>query len=176
MTLRIVVSFLASVVMVALPTASWAGTGSVRVEVNIDGVSDLVLSGSTAQWYHLSYDPPGVTTINGASWAPSGLSNGCNCYSDVFDGVVPAIPQSATGFAVTVDDGRGDVMIQQLPSSANGYRLIVRFDDGPQGGADEYDVTIDYEYADPVPARSAVHLGLLALLVAGLGVSLLRRH
>ena len=172
---RIPLCFLGICLLAMLAPPAIAGTGSVRVEVTIDGVSELILGGNTAQWWHLNYDPPGTTTINGVSWTPTGLSNGCSCLSDVFTGVAPAIPLNATNFAVTVSDGRGVVSIQQYPSSGNGYKLYVRFDDGSQGGADFYDVTINYQYADPVPMLPWPTLVFVVLLLGVVGGWALRR-
>ncbi len=151
-----------------------AETGSVRVIVNIDGLSDLLLSGNTAQWHHLQYSPPQETLLNGVSWVPTGLSGFCNCLSDVFGGVTPAIPQTATNFGVTWS-GRGTVTLEQLPSALNSYRLRVRFDDLAPGGADLYNALITFEYPAPVPVMGGQSLALLMVLLLGLGVVALRR-
>lgn len=139
-----------SALLLFSPPPVMAATGSVRVIVSIDGLSDLFLSGNTAQWHHLQYTPPQETLINGASWVPTGLSSFCDCLSDVFTGVAPAIPQTATNFGVTWS-GRGTVTLEELPSSLNSYRLRVRFDDVAPGGADLYNALITYDYPDPIP-------------------------
>lgn len=164
--------------LVALPGVVPAATGSVQVVVSIDGLSELLLSGNTAQWYHLEYSPPGETVLNGVAWTPAGLSSFCNCYSDVFAGVVPAIPQTATDFAVTWT-GRGPVTLEELPAAGNGYTLRVRFDDVAPGGADVYDALITYEYPDPVlaiPTLGVWGLIAFALLLAAWAVLSLRRR
>lgn len=161
--------------LVFVPATAVAADGSVRVIVTIDGLSDLLLAGNTAQWHHLEYSPPEETVLNGVSWTPTGLSSFCNCLSDVFDGVAPAIPQNATNFSVAWS-GRGTVTIEELPAAANGYRLRVRFDDVAPGGADEYDALISYQYAEPIPATSPRGTILLAVLLIGVAVfALLRR-
>jgi hypothetical protein len=161
--MRLRVGLATVVLMLLAPVSLPAATGSVNVAVRIDGVSDLSFSLDSAWWYHMQYDPPGTTTINGVSWIPTGLSNGCSCTSNTFSGVTPPIPATATNFQVVVNDGRGVVTIEETPSSSNGYELRVRFDDGPFGGADDYDVTVLYQYATvetPATSRS----GLIALL------------
>lgn len=154
-----------------------AATGSVRVQASIDGLSELILRDNTAQWYHIEYSPPGQTLLNGIGWTPTGLSSFCNCLSDVFAGVAPAIPQDATNFSVLKSSGRGEVTLVELPSSANSFTLRVRFDDVAPGGADNYDVTVRYDYsstpppapaAQPIPTLGAWGLGLLGLSLAGL--------
>jgi len=158
-----------------LPATVTAATGSVRVIVTIDGLSDLLLSGNSAQWHHIEYSPPETTVINGVSWTPTGLSSFCNCLSDIFSGVEPPIPQSARDFSVTWS-GRGTVSLEELPSASNGFRLRVRFDDVAPGGADEYDALISYQYAEPIPMISRRSMGLLSLLLIALTVLVLRRQ
>lgn len=160
--------------LVCAPQAAAAATGSVRVIVSIDGLSDLRLSGNTAQWHHLQWSPPQVTQLNGVSWTPTGLSGFCNCLSDLFAGVAPAIPQTATNFGVTWT-GRGLVTLPELPSALNGYLLRVRFDDATQGGADLYNALITYDYPDPVPTMSGTGLVVLSVLLLALTAGALRR-
>ncbi len=174
MTRRIVGTLLSIALLSTLPTVATAASGSIRVIVRIDGLSDVLLSGNTAQWNHLQYDPPGVTLLNGVSWTPTGLSSSCNCLSDVFTGVVPAIPQNATGFSVTWT-GRGTVTLEELPTPANGYRLRARFDDLGPPGADNYDALISYQYADAIPALSPWGTIGLSFLLAGGALYFLRR-
>lgn len=154
----------------AMPCSSLAATGNVNVQVNIDGLSELILSANTAQWHHINYNPPGTTTINSSPWIPTGLSNFCNCYSDIFTGVNPPIPQNASNFDITKNDGRGAVTIVQIPSASNDYKLIVRFDDDSQGGSDDYDVLLTYQYPDiqPIPTLSEWAQILLALSLMGM--------
>lgn len=162
-------------VLVLAPATAMAAAGSVRVVVTVDGLSDLLLAGSTAQWHHLEYSPPGETVVNGVSWTPTGLSSFCNCLSDVFNGVAPAIPQNATNFSVAWS-GRGTVTLEELPAAANGYRLRVRFDDVAPGGADEYDALISYQYAEPIPATSPRGTIILAVLLIGVAVFVMLRR
>ena len=172
---RIVGTLLFIALLSTLPTLAIAASGSVRVLVRIDGLSDLLLSGNTAQWNHLQYSPPGVTSLNGVSWTPTGLSSFCNCLSDVFSGVAPAIPHNATGFSVTWT-GRGTVTLEELPTPGNGYRLRARFDDLGPGGADDYDALISYQYPDAIPALSPWGMIGLSFLLAGGALYYLRRR
>lgn len=164
-----------SALLSALPGAAMAASGSVRVVVDIDGLSDLLLSGNTAQWHHLEWSPPGETVLNGVVWTPTGLSSFCNCLSDLFTGVAPAIPQNATSFSVSWT-GRGPVTLEELPSPENGYVLRVRFDDVEPGGADTYDATISYHYPSEIPTLNRWGLIALALLLVAGAALLLRRR
>jgi len=174
MRLRAAGVFLFGVLLVFSPPPVMAATGSVRVIVSIDGLSDLLLSANTAQWHHLEYSPPQETLVNGVTWVPTGLSSFCNCLSNVFTGVAPAIPQTATNFGVTWS-GRGTVTLEELPSALNSYRLRVRFDDVAPGGADLYNALITYDYPEPIPVMSAQGMVVLMVLLLGLAIVALRR-
>jgi hypothetical protein len=128
-----------------------AGTQPSRITVSalIDGRSQLILRGSTAQWHHLDFAAPGThmgadlpIVINGAAWYPEWPDEGenyfCNCYSNKFSGVAPPVPNSAVPVNLQVLQGRGAVRIIQTPKSTNGYALVVEFDDNTQGGSADY--------------------------------------
>lgn len=167
----LVIAFLTMLV----PLVASAASGTVHFTVQIDGTSELQLSGSTARWHHLTWDPPGTTVINGVPWNPTGLSQHCGCDSDTFSGVLPPIPPNATSFDVTVNDGRGAVTVVQYPDPGNGRVLIVRIDDEAEGGADDYDVTIEWATPTPIPIASTAGLMLLCVLLTGAGFWFLRR-
>ena len=70
----------------------------------------------------------------------------CNCYSDIFSGVAPALPlvtQTLTLTRVQARDGVPSVTIIQQPSTANDYNLIVEFND-TTGGAAWYIIQLDF--------------------------------
>lgn len=138
---------------------AYAQSATIRVEAYIDGRSQLVLSGSTAQWQHFDYGAPGYdddlpTRINGRSWYPqwSGDPRDCNgCYSSTFDGVSPAI--SAVDQTVTFNaiQARENLSILQQPSAGNGYTLILDFNDNNTGGGAWYVLDLDVPYVDETP-------------------------
>ena len=128
------------------------------IKAYIDGVSDLVIKGNTVQWHNNSaYAPgkfPGVnypTTIKtngnpvGVSWYPD-WPNGSygNVWSSLYTGLTPALPHIPLRFTLTKVQARNDISIIQYPSAANDYTLIVRFNDGPPGGADWYEARVDF--------------------------------
>jgi hypothetical protein len=162
-----------------LSPAGAVHAATAHVSVRIDGLSDLILSAGTAKWHHISYNPPGVTTINGVAWSPTGLSNGCNCDSGLYTGLLPPIAQSTTGYSVVKNAGRGAVTIEETPSSANGWALRIRIDDEVAGGDDLYNFDVNYPAvsagSESVPTASTWALALLGGMLALAGVWVLRR-
>ena len=91
------------------------GAESITIEALIDGRSQLILQSNTAQWFHIDFAAPGrhddgnnggrfePTVINGVEWLPvwpdepDSENRNCNCFSDVFEGVVPGISEVANG-------------------------------------------------------------------------------
>ena len=76
---------------------------TLTISADIDGRSELTISGRNAVWKHLTQAAPvrhqggaTVTKIGKASWTPSwpdaGENRDCGCFSDVFHGVSPAVP------------------------------------------------------------------------------------
>ncbi|MCU0233775.1 MAG: hypothetical protein MUE90_07075 [Thermoanaerobaculales bacterium] len=168
-----------------LTVAGSLSAGTIAVEAWIDGRSQLILKGNTAQWYHLDFTAPGrggvtyPTVINGVDWFPvwpgdPGNPNNsfCNCFSDVFTGVNPPLPASALPVTLNIVQARAGVSILQQPSSGNDYELIVEFNDNGPGGAAWY--LIELQTADPIPAASGPGAALLALLIAAAAVIALR--
>jgi len=136
---------------VAAPTG-----GLIRVQALVDGRSQLVLQGDTAQWHHFDFAAPGrlgfgnaPTTIDGIDWypqwpdIPDAENRECHCFSDVFTGVNPPLPQTDVVVSLISVRARGSVSIVQPPNAQNGSTLIVEFDDNPQPGAVWYVVDIN---------------------------------
>lgn len=135
-------------------------TQTIRVEALIDGRSQLILRGDTAQWFNLDYAAPGrhefrnePTIINGVEWYPvwpdypDAENRSCHCYSDIFYGVEPPLPQSDMTVTLNIIRSRYDTHIAQYPDAGNNYALIIEFNDNPPGGSDIYinDVVIELE-------------------------------
>jgi hypothetical protein len=132
---------------------------TVTVDALIDGKSQLILQGNTAQWLHLDFAAPGrlefqnePTVINGKEWfpvwpdVPDAENRFCNCTSSIFKGVRPALPQTNMMVTLNVIQGRGDVRIVQMPAASNNYTLIVEFDDDPYGGAEIYKIELSIDF------------------------------
>jgi hypothetical protein len=156
----------------ALLNVSAAAEASViRVFALIDGRSQLVLRGNTAQWHHFDHAAPGrwagrndPTTINGTQWFPdwpgfSGEVRCGGCFSDVFAGVSPALPAAPVVLTVTGVHARVQVRVLQQPSAANDYTAVVEFDDNGPAGPDSYIVDISYTYAPPTAAIGGRYAG-----------------
>jgi hypothetical protein len=138
---------------------SFKHTRTVMVEALIDGRSQLILNRNTAQWVHIDFAAPGrldfqnePTIINGKEWfpvwpdVPDAENRFCNCYSSIFKGVAPALPETNMTVALKVIQGRGDVWIAQMPTSDNDHTLIIDFDDDPYGGAETYKIELSIDF------------------------------
>lgn len=125
--------------------------GAMRIQALIDGRSQLILRGDTAQWHHFDFAAPGrhefanePTVINGAGWfpvwpdVPDAENRDCNCLSDVFSEVKPPLPLTATPVVLHLVRSRGVTSIVQYPAAANDYTLIIEFNDNEPLGADLY--------------------------------------
>lgn len=84
-------------------------TVSYLVRADIDGHSNLILSGHSARWYNFTFAVPGrhngmndPTIINGVKWFPQwpplGPDEHCQCYSSTFTHLMPPVPQEIDGF------------------------------------------------------------------------------
>ena len=137
----------------------------IRIEADIDGRSQLILRGNTAQWHHIDFAAPGrledpsfcgrpqlylPTVINDVEWypvwpdVPSPENRGCDCDSDIYDDIVPAIPNSDRTPVLNVIQGRYRTQIVQAPSSTNDYTTIIEFDDNPYSCSSLYVVELSF--------------------------------
>lgn len=156
------------------PVAHWRPTDSsiktIRFKALIDGTDTVKIRGGKIWYEHESWELPGKshgsnepTIINGKKWYPGWKSNkGYTGFtiagweirrigsdhnrSTVFAGLNPAFnPQLPMEIHLTKIAGRGPVTISQMPGPKNNYTLALHFDDGSFGGADWYEVTIDWK-------------------------------
>ena len=182
------------VLLAALSTVlcAYAQAATIRVEAYIDGRSQLVLTGGTAQWRHFDYGAPGYddnlpTRINSSSWYPqwSGDPRDCNgCYSNTFNGVSPAISAVDQAVSVNAIQVRESLSIVQQPAAGNGYTVILEFNDNVTGGGAWYVVDLDVPFVDDTPVvkpQAVPSLGewgmiLLTSATAIAGMAAMRRQ
>jgi hypothetical protein len=136
-------------------------TESITIQARIDGKSQLHLRGESAQWFHLDFGAPGrfildgvetiaPTVINGVDWFPvwpdePDLKNrDCNCFSNVFKGIVPGISNAASDFFLDNIEVRDKARFVQFPETENDYTLIIEFDDNDLGGNTDNIVKLTY--------------------------------
>jgi hypothetical protein len=168
-----------------------ADTCPIRISAWIDGRSQLILKGNTAQWHHLEANAPGreggvtePTIINGVDWFPvwpgdpgDPLNHSCNCFSDVFDGVNPPLPSQDMTVVLREIQVRQEVSVIQQPSAANDYTLIIEFNDNQPGGAAWYTVEFDVPgTCSGIPTLNQWGMIILSLLVAASALWLIRRR
>jgi hypothetical protein len=147
-----------------LNASASAEASAIRVSALMDGRSQLILRGNTAQWHHFDHAAPGrwagrndPTTINGTQWFPdwpgfSGEVRCGGCFSDVFSGVSPALPAAPVVVTVTGVRARVAPRVLQQPSAQNDYTAVVELDDNGPFGGDTYIVDISFTYAPPTAA------------------------
>ena len=150
-----------------------------EVTAQIDGRSQLHLSGETAQWIHLDHWAPGYHTdvpeptvistwdgtfpvMTGLEWLPT-FDPGPDSHpatSDVLSGIRPLIPQT-TAITVTALAGRGTVSVVQEPAEENNFTTIIEFDDNVFGSHDYYTIRLA-TVPEPTGWIAACAMGLLA--------------
>jgi hypothetical protein len=153
-------AFLGGLLALGALSVPLAAQASIHVLAQIDGRSRLVLVGDTAQWQHFDFAAPGridcdtgfpiqPTQINGADWWPSWPdlatceNRDCGgCTSDVLAGIAPVLPNTDYQVLLNVLQARGSVAIVEYPDAANGYRVVLEFNDNGNGGADWYEVDL----------------------------------
>ena len=126
------------------------------IQADIDGQSDLILTGATAHWYHMDFNAPGTsigqnlpTVINGTDWYPtwpqSGTNSNCNCDSSTFNGVSPSVPTNITDFS-WVGTCRDSCSV-----TATSDTLTINFNDDPSLGDTGYQITVTVTYGGGSP-------------------------
>jgi hypothetical protein len=148
---------------------------ALTVRAFIDGRSQLVVRGERVYWHHLDFAAPGrwqdpdtqraydePTYLNGVAWypiwpdQPDRENRDCGCNSSSLNGI-HALARQDQAAGLSVEQGRGLVTIIQQPETGNDYTLIVEFDDGGPGGADWYEVTLQYVTSGPAGSIPVAH-------------------
>jgi hypothetical protein len=144
--------------------AQSAAEVTIEIVVDIDGRSQLILHGNTAQWHHLDFAAPGreqgtnfPTSINDLDWypvwpdEPNAENRDCDCLSDVFTHVEPPLPAQPMTVGLQVvsivrqdypGSNGGLVTIVQFPTRENDFTIVVEFDDNELSGSAFYDVRL----------------------------------
>lgn len=86
----------------------------------VDGVDEIIISGSSASVRHVNGPPP--REVRASFSAP--------------------VPRAPAEVKLMLVNGRGLVDIVQQPSAGNGYTTIVRIDDSAKGGDKRYEFTL----------------------------------
>jgi len=131
-----------------LTTGCGNSSRTIQIKALIDGADTVKIQGNKIWFEHETFDLPGkwqnrdeATFINGKPWRPEWHDK----TSVPFENLKPAFkPQSPAEIKLTKLIGRGVVKIAQLPAPENDQTLAVRFDDESFGGADWYEVRIDW--------------------------------
>ena len=177
------------VLLVWASSTALAGTCTMRISAWIDGRSQLILKGNTAQWHHFDANAPGreggvtePTIINGINWFPvwpgdpgDPNNNSCDCDSDLFNGVRPPLPDEDMTVVLREIAVREEVSIIQQPSAGNDYTLIIEFNDNEPGGADWYTVEFDFECA-AIPTMNQWGLMIFSLFIVASALWFIRRR
>lgn len=132
--------------LVALSCLHQMPAEDLRVRVQIDGQSQLVIKKDRVFWRHVQWMRPGTwqenkpTMIDGYAWYPVWADN---IHFNPGDSVALKVSTkfSTNGVSLLVHSARGSVSIKQQPTPATDFTLVVEFFD-PEAGADEYDVTL----------------------------------
>jgi BON domain-containing protein len=95
-------------------------TGTVAWSGVVDGVEEIIFSGSSSSVKHVSGKP--AREVRASFSAP--------------------IPRSVVNLDLVSSRGRGSIAIAQQPSAANGYTAIVRIDDSGKGSERRYEFTL----------------------------------
>jgi hypothetical protein len=174
--------------LIILPNNVQAAT--IRVEAYIDGRSQLIIRGNTAQWQHFADSAPGIpqnpsenfpTIINSANWVPSWSGDPSNCggcFSSVFSGVCPGLSTVTQMVALNRIQTRDSVSIIQQPAAGNNYTLIVWFDD-PDPGGFWYIIELDFPNArtcSAIPTMSEWGMVIFMVLAGFSAVYYLKRQ
>ncbi len=139
--------------------ASASTDSMINVRAWIDGRSRLILDDDTATWQHFDFAAPGrlecnlgtpiePTYLDGFAWFPDWAdvpdceNRFCGgCFSSTFVGLQTPIPNSDSSPVLVLNQARANCSIVEYPTFANGYRIVIEFDDF-YAAADWYDIDI----------------------------------
>lgn len=160
MKMKLFIILLAAVPVTAcsLITQSTQVPTTLSIRAYIDGKSQLIITGDALYWHHLDFDAPGrwesgevrqPTFLNRVTWEPTwpdiptSTNDFCNCNSSIYRGI-PNLARTDQRIWMDIVQGRGRLFVIQQPNAANSYTLILEMDDNTFGGADWYEVNLNY--------------------------------
>jgi len=122
----------------------------IKIRALIDGADTVKIQGNKVWYEHESWDLPGKwqgrdenTLINDTPWHPAWHI--FTDHSKPYAALQPAFaPKSPADIKLKRLAGRGPINITELPGAENHQTLAVRIDDGEFGGADWYEVAIEW--------------------------------
>jgi hypothetical protein len=129
-----------------------------NIRAYIDGKSQIVITGNTLYWRHLDFDAPGrwelgesnqPTYLNGVRWEPTWpdipdpTNESCNCNSSIYRGI-PNLARTNQRVWLDLVQGRERISVIQQPNADNDYTFILELDDNSYGGAEWYEVNLNY--------------------------------
>ena len=123
--------------------------GSLRVRAFIDGSDTIKIRGNEIWYEHHEFDLPGKwqgrfdepTLVNGKAWKPEWNESISSPYREIR----PAFPKvTADRVKLTKLAGRGPVSIAEPSDPANDYTLSVLLDDDQFGGAEWYEILVEW--------------------------------
>lgn len=143
------------------PGGTQQAVASIHVNAWIDGRSWLILDDDTATWQHFDFAAPGrlncntgapteSTFLDGVAWdpvwpdVPDCENRFCGgCFSSTFTGLLSPLPNADFTPVLVPIQVRGTSTIVEYPSAANGYRVVIEFDDNPLAAAEWYEIFLD---------------------------------
>jgi hypothetical protein len=153
--MRAVVARCAAAIALLVASAGLAQGGDrphvVSLKVCIDGLDNLHVKDGRLSWEHLAFERPGVhpgckgvSEVDGVHWGDGSKS------------FPLPVPTGSAGIAFHPVRCRGNCVLVQNPSAANGWEAIYQFDDyGPSSSA-VYCVNIVIGGPPESPARQSV--------------------
>ncbi|MCK6447210.1 MAG: hypothetical protein L6Q99_12545 [Planctomycetes bacterium] len=148
--------------LAAVALANRADAQSVHIQAYVDGRSNLILDDDSATWQHFDWAAPGrldcnmgaemqPTILDGVTWwpgwpdVPDCENRDCGgCFSSTIVGLPHPLPNADFTPQIVVHHARGPVTIVEWPSSTNGWRAVIEFEDTYFGAADWYDVEFSF--------------------------------
>lgn len=165
----------AAIAAVSVSAASAAPQVTVlNIQAEIDGRSRLELAGADVRWRHFDFAAPGrlecdlgnpaePTLLGGVAWwpawpdTPTCENRDCGgCTSDVWNATPTPLPLVPFTVQLVVRSARGTVTIVEQPMAANGFRVVIEFNDDIWGGAAWYDVDLEARLDTPGVTRYCV--------------------
>jgi hypothetical protein len=113
----------------------------------------------------------GATVMDQVQWIPDWPGHPWpdeirdeDSFSAVFSGLTPALPAADMTIDLTPILARSELGIYQYPTAANGYTLILDFNDNDPACADWYEAQVDITYVPEPATLSLLTLGGLTAL------------